>query len=510
MRRLPILIVTTLAAVITLGVVGQRASVMNAEDATLTATTQVVTPTVAKTPTPAVPQSDGVNLTIYNQGTALVQDRRTFTLKSGIGMLDFTDVAASIDSTSVSFKSLTDPTGTSVLEQNYVFDLVGSGALLARYLDQQIEIVTNDGTKFSGQLLSGRNGEIILKQADGQVMVVSQSNVRDLRFPALPDGLITRPTLRWMLDSKGGNQQVELTYLAGGINWTADYTFLLANDNNALDLNGWVTLTNSSGAAYKDAKVKLVAGDVNRIQVDDGLYAPTASPAPALAMSQRQEQVQQRNFNEYKLYEINRPVTVGNNETKQVEFVSGANIPAHTFFVYDGSMPFYGYSGWITDQYYGQTGITDVQNWLEFTTGKENNLDAALPAGRVRVYQQDTDGSALLIGENHIDHTAKGEKIKLFLGNAFDLVGERKQTDFKYIGSNVIEETFEIRLRNRKENQAVEIRVPERLYRWSNWEILNSSDEYTKMDSSSIEFRVIVQPGEEKVLTYTVRYMWPN
>jgi hypothetical protein len=418
-------------------------------------------------------------------------------------------VAASIDSTSVSFKSLTDPTGTSVLEQNYVFDLVGSGALLERYLDQQIVIVTNDGTTFSGQLLSGRNGEIILKQADGQVTVVSQTNVRDLRFPALPDGLITRPTLRWMLDSKGGDQQVELTYLTGGINWTADYTFLLANDNTSLDLNGWVTLTNASGAAFKDAKVKLVAGDVNRLpDQQQGQYAAgmVANEAADMAV----EKVQQRDFNEYKLYEINRPVTVGDNETKQVEFVSGTSIPAHTFFVYDGSMPFYGYSGPVTDQYYGQTGITDVQNWLEFTTGKDNNLDAALPAGRVRVYQQDVDGSALLIGENTINHTPKGEQIRLFLGNAFDLVGERKQTDFKYISSNVIEETFEIRLRNRKENQAVEVRVPERLYRWSNWEILNSSDPFTKLNSNSMEFRLIVQPGEEKVLTYTVRYTWPN
>ncbi len=466
------------------------------------------TPTPATLPATAAPQSDGVNLTIYNQGTALVQDRRTFALKSGVSTLDFTDVAASIDSTSVSFKSLTDPAGTSVLEQNYVFDLVGSGALLARYLDQQIEIVTNDGTTFSGQLLSGRNGEIILKQADGQVTVVSQSNVRDLRFPALPEGLITRPTLRWMLDSKGGSQQVELTYLTGNINWTADYTFLLANDNSALDLNGWVTLTNSSGAAFKDAKVKLVAGDVNRLPDANAQYASgmVANEVSDMAV----EKVQQRDFNEYKLYEINRPVTVGDNETKQVEFVNGTNIPAHTFFVYDGSMPFYGYSGWITDQYYGQTGVTDVQNWLEFTTGKDNNLDAALPAGRVRVYQKDVDGSALLIGENTIDHTPKGEQIRLFLGNAFDLVGERKQTDFKYISSNVIEETFEIRLRNRKENQAVEIRVPERLYRWSNWEILNSSDPFTKLNSNSIEFRMTVQPGEEKVLTYTVRYTWPN
>ncbi len=459
------------------------------------------------TPTPAAPQSDGVNLTIYNQGTALVQDRRTFNLQSGVSTLDFTDVAASIDSTSVSFKSLTDPAGTSVLEQNYVFDLVGSSALLERYLDQQIEIVTNDGTKFSGQLLSGRNGEIILKQADGQVTVLNQTNIRDVRFPALPDGLITRPTLRWMLDSKGGSQQVELTYLTGGINWTADYTFLLGNDNSKLDLNGWVTLTNSSGAAFKDAKVKLVAGDVNRLPDANAQYAMGAVANEASDMAV--QKVDQRDFNEYKLYEINRPVTVGDNETKQVEFVSGTNVPAHTFFVYDGSYPFYGYSGPITDQYYGNMGITDVQNWLEFTTGKDNNLDAALPAGRVRVYQQDVDGSALLIGENTIDHTPKGEQVRLFLGNAFDLVGERTQTDFKYIGSNVIEETFEIHLRNRKENQAVEIRVPERLYRWSNWEILNSSDPFTKVNSNSIEFRLEVQPGEEKVLTYTVRYTWP-
>jgi len=455
------------------------------------------------------PQTDGVNLTIYNQGTALVQDRRTFTLQQGVSTLDFTDVAASIDSTSVSFKSLTDPAGTSVLEQNYVYDLVGSSALLERYLDQKIDIVTNDGTTFSGQLLSGRNGEIILKQADGQVTVLSQTNIRDIRFPALPDGLITRPTLRWMLDSKGGSQQVELTYLTGGMNWTADYTFLLANDNSKLDLNGWVTLTNTSGAAFKDAKVKLVAGDVNRLpDQQQGQLASGMAQNSVADMSV--EKVQQRDFNEYKLYEISRPVTVGDNETKQVEFVSGTNIPAHTFFVYDGGTPFYGYSGPITDQYYGQMGITDVQNWLEFTTGKDNNLDAALPAGRVRVYQQDVDGSALLIGENSIDHTPKGEQVRLFLGNAFDLVGSHTQTDFKYIGSNVIEETFEIHVRNRKENQAVEVRVPEHLYRWSNWEVINSSDPFTKLDSNTVEFRETVQPGEDKVLTYTVRYTWPN
>ncbi len=506
MRRLTIMIMAGFVSIVVLGSLSLTHTVTDAQDVTATPTIQA---TATTPPTPLPPQADGVNLTIYNQGTALIQDRRTFGLKSGISTLDFTDVAASIDATSVGFKSLTDPLGTSVLEQNYVYDLVGSGALLERYLDQQIDIVTNDGTSFSGQLLSGRNGEIILKQADGQVTVVSQSNVRDMRFPALPDGLITRPTLRWMLDSKGGDQQVELTYLTGGINWTADYIFLLANDSTSLDLNGWVTLTNGSGATFKDAKVKLVAGDVNRISQNNGYALDAIQPPSAPAPSAGASQVEQRNFNEYKLYDIQRPVTVGNNETKQVEFVSGANIPAHTFFVYEGGGYFGGYYSPITDQYYGQTGIRDVQNWLEFTTGKENNLDAALPAGRVRVYQQDIDGSALLIGENQIDHTPKDEKITLFLGNAFDLVGERTQTDFRFIGSNIIEERFEIKLRNRKEDQAVEVRVPEHLYRWSNWEIIGNSDPYTKLDSGTIEFRLEVQPGEEKVLSYTVRYSWP-
>ncbi|MBI5671173.1 MAG: DUF4139 domain-containing protein [Chloroflexi bacterium] len=451
----------------------------------------------------------GVSLTIYNAGTALVQDRRTFELQSGVTTLDFTDVAATIDPTSVSFRSLTDPDGTIVLEQNYIYDLVGSEALLQRYLDEQIQVTTDDGTVYTGQLLSGRNGEIILRQDDGQVVVIGLDSARDVRFPALPDGLITRPTLRWLVQSEGGAQQVELTYLAGGMNWSADYIFLLANDNTSLDLNGWVTLTNTSGTSYREAQVKLVAGDVNRLpEYEERMMADVAMEAmPAAAPT---PQVEQREFFEYKLYEIQRPVTVANNETKQVEFVTAASVPAKTFYVYDASGPFYGYYGPVTDQYYGQTGITDVQNWLEFSTGEDGGANADLPAGRVRVYQEDVDGAALLIGENTLDHTPKGESVQLFLGNAFDLVGERSQTDFRFIGSNVIEETYEIRLRNRKDDQAVEIRVPEHLFRWSNWEILNASDEYTKKDSSTIEFRVIVQPGEEKVIRYTVRYTWPR
>jgi hypothetical protein len=220
--------------------------------------------------------------------------------------------------------------------------------------------------------------------------------------------------------------------------------------------------------------------------------------------------VEQRNFSEYKLYEIARLVTVGSNETKQVEFVSGADIPATTFYVYDASQPYYFGGSPIIDQYYGQTGITNVQNYLEFSTDEDGGVGAALPAGRVRVYQQDVDSAALLIGENSIDHTPEGEDVQLFLGNAFDLVGERTQTKFNLLSGNVLEETYEIHLRNHKTEGSVEVRVPEHLFRWSNWEIVSSSMDYTQIDSNTIEFRADVPADGETVITYTVRYTWPR
>ena len=455
------------------------------------------------------PPGDGVALAIYNVGTALVQDRRTFTFQEGLNTLNFTDVAAGIDPTSVTFVSLTDPTGTVVLEQNYVYDLVNSAALISRYVDQKITVITTDGTEYNGTLLSGNGGDIILRQDDGQVIVVSPANIRDIRFPNLPGGLITRPTLRWVIQaSKAGEQQVELTYLTSGMNWAADYNLLLAHDNQSLDLNGWVTLNNSSGGAYTDANVKLVAGDVNRLPqpmergiVSDMLLPQTGGGAPP---------VEQRDFNEYKLYAVSRPVTVAANETKQVEFVSAAHIAAQTFFVYDSSQPYYAGGSPIIDQYYGQNGVTTVANYLSFNTGEESGLGVPLPAGNIRVYQQDVDGSALLVGENSISHTPKGEDVQLLLGNAFDLVGSRTQTNFNLIAGNVLEETYEIHLRNHKENDAVEIRVPEHLFRWSNWEIVNSSMDYTKKDSNTIEFRANVPANGETVIKYTVRYTWPR
>ena len=452
--------------------------------------------------------SDSIAVTVYNQGTALIRDQRTITLEAGANTVDFRDVAATIDATSVSFRSLTDPDGAVVLEQNYIYDLVDADALLSRYLDETINVTTADGTLYSGELLSGRRGDAILRTAEGEIVVLRLYDARDIRFPALPDGLITRPTLQWLLQSEAaGEQRVEITYLAGGMNWTADYNLLLNDSETALDLRGWVTLDNHSGRAFQNARLKLVAGDISRIEAQ-----PVMLESRAMAMDMMEEgapQVEQRELFEYQLYQVARPVTIKDNETKQIEFVSADDIAASTFFVFDASPQISVYAspidypaGWASER-------GDVLTFLEFNTGEDSGLGADLPAGRMRVYQQDIDGAGLLIGENRIDHTPEGEDLRMQLGKAFDLVGERRQTQFEAISRTVVRETFEIALRNRKDAETVEIRVPERLYRWSEWEISENSAPFEKLDASTIEFRVSVAPGGEEILSYTVQYTLP-
>lgn len=447
-------------------------------------------------------QGQGIELTVYNQNLALIIDRRPLDLDAGLNEVRFTDVAARIDPTSVHFRSLTDPGGTVVLEQNYEYDLVSTAKLLEKYVDQEIMIVTEDGTAYTGTLLSGA-GDVILQASDGQVTVVKLDRVQDFSFPALPEGLITRPTLLWLLEAaEPGTHDTEVTYLTEGLTWRADYIILLSDDDASLDLTGWVTVDNRSGATYEEAKLKLVAGDIHRVEEMDlaaekVYYAPTPTAAPG---------VQERGFFEYHLYEVQRPVTVKENQTKQIEFASAAGVPVEKFFVYDGApTSFYGYV--VDDAGYGTVTDKKVAIHIRFVNGEEEGLGIALPKGKIRVYKKDVDGSELFVGEDSIDHTPKDEAIQLSLGNAFDIVGERVQDDFKRLGEHALEETFTITLRNHKEED-VEVRVVERLYRWSEWEIVNETVEHAKIDAQTIEWRLQTPADGEASVTYTVRYRW--
>jgi len=457
-------------------------------------------------PAPVVAQSEGVELAVYNQNLALVKDRRVLDLAEGLNEVRFVDVASQIDPTSVHFRSLTDPEGTVVLEQNYEYDIVGSAKLLNKYVDKEIRLVTEDGQEYIGTLLSAAD-DVILQAADGQVTVVKLDQVKEFVFPALPEGLMTKPTLVWQVESaQGETHDVEVTYLTNGVNWQANYIVVLASDDESIDLDGWVTLDNRSGTSYEDAKLKLIAGDIHRVSPEGRVVekedfleaAPAAEP-----------QVEERAFFEYHLYEVQRPVTVKDQQTKQIEFVTGSDVPAEKFFVYDGAqMSFWGYYQPVDDPSYGTASNTKVMVMLEFENGEEQGLGVPLPKGTLRVFQEDVDGSTLLIGEDAIDHTPKDEAIRLYVGDAFDIVGERVQTDFRAeYDEDWMEESYEITLRNHKDED-IEVRVVEHMFRWSEWRILEESHEHEKLDAQTIEFRVPVEADGETVVTYTVRYEW--
>jgi hypothetical protein len=330
-------------------------------------------------------------------------------------------------------------------------------------------------------------------------------------LPELPDGLLTRPTLAWKLHSKkAGKQDCEISYLTGGMSWSADYVMVTSAKDDQMDLNAWVTINNNSGGVFQDAKLKLVAGDVHRATTGMDMSAVLARSSMA-GFTKEEQGFSEKSFFEYHLYTLGRPTTLMNNETKQIEMASAAQVPLKKFFVYDGAAnPYYqDYNDYTrTDPNYGTAGQKKVWVMLEFKNSKDNNLGLPLPKGRVRVYKKDTDDSLEFIGEDQIDHTPKDEKVRIKMGNAFDVVGERTRTNFQSDGSRRwFQETFEIKIRNHKE-ESIQVNVAEHLYRWTNWKILESSHKFTKKDAQNIEFLVIVPKDGETVVTYTVKYSW--
>ncbi|MFW6107539.1 MAG: DUF4139 domain-containing protein [bacterium] len=438
---------------------------------------------------------------------AVVRECRRIPLPAGTSEYRFADVSGDIDPTTVRLVDLTDPGGTRVLEQSYHFDLVGRQSLLTRFLGRPVEFVDARGRTHAGKLVSGE-GEVILAGRRGAIEILGYgTGPYTLRLSEAPDDLVTRPTLLWTVHAaEGGEHDVVVSYQTGGLSWRSDYSAILAPDESRLDLSGWVTLSNTCGTRFAKARVKLFAGDVRRVDTEaEGRSRGVGDEPEAeerwLAGHQR--------FFEYHLFALQRPITLANRQTKQVRLLAASDIPVEKVYTYDGARRDRRAGRWHRrDETYGTQCRATVRVNLEFENRKAAGLGLPLPAGVVRGYQRDpADGALEFIGEDRIGHTPRGERVRLYFGDAFDLVGRRLQTAFEHPERNQTRETFEIQLRNHKPTD-VTVRVLEHLYRWVNWEIEESSLPSEKLDSDSVEFALSVPANGQATLTYTVVYWW--
>ena len=437
-----------------------------------------------------------VALTIYNSNVGLVKDLRVLDLKKGVQELKFMDVAGKIDPTTVHIKSLVDAGSLAVLEQNYEYDLLSPQTLLEKFVGQKVRLASiNPETKkeeiVEATLLSTQGGNIF--QVGDKIHIGHPGRVV---LPRIPENLIPQPTLVWLLDNKlPDKQRVEATYLTGGINWKADYVAVLNAADTQTDLTGWVTIDNRSGATYQDAQLKLVAGDIHRVREEK--VVPRA--AAKLAAQEAAPQFKEESFFEYHLYTLDRRTTVKDNQTKQMTLLQADQVPVKKLFIFSGSPQYYYH------RYDQKPGKQKVGVFLEFENAQKNRLGMPLPKGTMRVYKQDREGSLQFIGEDQIDHTPKDEKFKLKIGEAFDVVGERVQTDYRSLGSNLYEVGFEVGLRNHK-NEEVKVWVEEVIP--GDWEMLSQTHSYEKLQSNRIRFEVPVAPNKETKVRYRVRYKY--
>ncbi len=447
-------------------------------------------------------------------GYALVRDARRMNLTQGVGELRFTDVAKRIDPTTVAFESLSDPAGTRVMEQNYQYDLVDNAKLLDRYIGQPISVTQVRGEKtetITGRLLSAGGG-LILQRDSGEVLTLG--NYSNIQFPALPGGLITRPTLVWKVSSRsGGAQDARVSYQTQGVTWWSDYNVTMREQNGAcdMDLAAWVTLVNQSGGGYPDAQLKLVAGEVNRAPAAAPAVAGYAMKAVRAEMDAASSAFTEPSLSEYHLYTLGRRTDLPDNSTKQLELFPAAHaVACRKQLVFTGGpVPWSYWSGPIQDQGYAATNKGTVGSYLEFDNKEANHLGMPLPGGRVRVNQANaTDGALEFVGEDVIKHTPRNETLRIKLGNSFDVVGERRQTGFKIdTSARFIDESFEISVRNRKKEAATVV-VREYLYRWSTWEITAKNHTFDKRDAQTIDFPLQIAADSEARVNYSVRYRW--
>jgi len=467
-------------------------------------------------------------LTIYNQNFFVARERLPMDLKAGINHVDFAGTAAHLEPDSV---ILRDPNGRAlqILEQSYRNDPISQELLLSFYEGKTIDFLEPGSEKIikgkiirSGYVPNAAYANGYQQPAYGQPLVEIDGILRfglpgQPLFPALTGDSILKPTLSWLLETNDpGKFDAEISYVSGGMSWQADYNLVVSDKSNgkfdALDMIGWITMHNQSGKTFENANIKLLAGDVNKIQentIGGRAYMALAKAADETGMA---PVVREKSFDEFHLYTLQRPTTLRDEETKQVEFVRATNVHAQRIYVYDGvRTDEFGYHNpeqVRNEPNYGTASNPKVWVMEEFKNADTNHLGIPLPKGKLRFYRRDTDGHLEFVGENTIDHTPKDETIRVYTGNAFDVVGERKRTNFHVDSShNWMEESFEIKVRNHKK-EPVNVRVVEHLYRWTNWKLIEQSQSSSKTDAQTTEFPITVAPDGEEVVSYTVHYSW--
>jgi hypothetical protein len=446
-----------------------------------------------------------LSLSVYNDNFALIKDVRSMDLQKGVSEFCFTDVAATIEPTSVRFRSMADPDAR-IVEQNYQFDLVNSSKLLNKYIDKQVEVLTLKGDLVAGKLLRPEADNLIM-QTDSGLRIISAKQIAGVKLADLPEGLLTKPTLMWQMYSpKGGAQEIQLDYLARQITWAMNYNAVLSEDEISLDIEGWITLTNNSGTAFPNANIILIAGKPNRGETPTYGVDYFRSLSPLAPTTQRGEETAE-SFGEYKLYRLPEKTSVNTSEVKQIKLIRARNVAVEKIYLYDGSqvqfLPYQIYN----DPGFGRECNKKVNVLLSLENRADKNLGVSLPPGLARIFKRDKDKSLEFVGEDKVPATTVDERVLLYIGDAFDLVGERTQTDFKRISDRIIEESFKIEVKNHKA-EPVTIMVIEKMYRGSDWKIVQNSQNYQKLDSRTIRFDVSLKPDETKTVEYRVRYQW--
>lgn len=443
-----------------------------------------------------------VALTIYNDDFGVVRESRQLAFDQGVNRTKFTDVASAIDPTSVNFRCVSAPGAVSILEQNYEYDLVNADSLLKRYIDKNVTVVVKGSgggnrSHLAGQLLAALGDDLILKSRDNHIEIINRGSIEEITLRELPDDLVTKPTLVWLVEAKRkGNQLCQVTYTTGKIGWRADYSAQLSADETKLDFTGWVTIDNKSGATYKDATIKLIAGDVRRITKEEPQYPvmlrgrAEAGAAPAF---------EEKAFMEYHLYTLGRKSTVNNNQVKQIEFIEPAlGVAVKKIYIYEKKAKWF---------YQRKQQPDKVQTKLEFDNTEANSLGIALPKGKVRVFKKDpADGMLEFVGEDEIDHTPRKEKLSLYIGDAFDIVPEYTLVDGQY-RSNYSREIHKIELHNRKD-EPVTVYVDEKFGYGRNWTIDQASHRHEKRDAQTVTFEVKIRADATATIQYTVTQTW--